>query len=279
MISVIGAGPAGIAAAIHLASEGHAVVLYERGSSIGGQIGFSSYIENMPPFALSGAEFRAACLSRLSRFGVIVTTGCELRELPDGPVLIATGLRPKLTGLVGTHVQSELDLVAQPGRRVVVVGGGNAAGQAAYAYARMGCEAVIVARRPLEEKMSHYLIADLRRLRVLFVCGEAERVCGDDLLWVRSCGHISIPLRFTTLHALVGLERREVLGPALSERGVRFTEHGYLYTDSHFRAGGDARAPIYAAGECVAGSIPRVTCAIGSANEAAYWLSREVGRK
>jgi thioredoxin reductase (NADPH) len=183
---VIGAGPAGLAAAVYAASEGLDVVVLESHAP-GGQAGSSSKIENYLgfPTGISGVALAQRALTQAEKFGasvLIARSGarlhCEKRpyrvELTDGTMLstrsiiIASGAqyhKPTLDNLQhyegagvyygATHVESQ----RCGGDEVVIVGGGNSAGQAAVFLARSAAHVHLVVRGPgLAESMSRYLI-------------------------------------------------------------------------------------------------------------------------
>jgi thioredoxin reductase (NADPH) len=184
---VVGAGPAGLAAAVYGVSEGLSTLLVESVLP-GGQAGTSSRIENYLGFpkGVSGQELTDRAMTQALKFGALVSTPCEvtsLREcgghlvasLSDGTelagraVVAATGARyrrlpvPRLADFEGTSVYyaataTESRLVE--GCNVVVVGGGNSAGQAAMHLAGNGCRVALVVRGPdLGRSMSRYLAA------------------------------------------------------------------------------------------------------------------------
>jgi thioredoxin reductase (NADPH) len=188
-ILIIGAGPAGLAAAVYGASEGLDVLVLES-EAPGGQAGSSSKIENYLgfPTGISGQELAARALTQAEKFGaeLMIAKGarrlsCERRpyaiEIEDGPdglhvpartVVIATGARYRklrvenLERFEGTGVYySAMPMEAQlcRGEEVVVVGGGNSAGQAAVFLAQTAKRVHILVRAAgLAESMSRYLI-------------------------------------------------------------------------------------------------------------------------
>jgi thioredoxin reductase (NADPH) len=184
---IVGAGPAGLAAAVYGASEGLRTVVLDP-EAVGGQAGTSSMIRNYLGFPRGVSGMRLAFRARLqaTRFGARIFTGRaadgltlgDLHEVlhDDGvlrarTVLIACGVRyrrlgvPALEALVGmgvyygaaTSVAREME-----GRDVVIVGGGNSAGQAALHLARFARSVTIVVRRQsLAETMSAYLVDEI----------------------------------------------------------------------------------------------------------------------
>jgi thioredoxin reductase (NADPH) len=185
-VLVIGAGPAGLAAAVYAASEGLDVLVIET-TAPGGQAGSSSRIENYLgfPTGISGQALAGRALVQAQKFGADVAVAssavrlrCDRRpyeiELSNGhtvrgrAVIIATGAEYRqlaladLTRFVGvgvyyaaTHVESQLCT----NEEVIVVGGGNSAGQAAV-YLAGSCRRVniLVRSSGLADSMSRYLI-------------------------------------------------------------------------------------------------------------------------
>ena len=186
-LAVVGAGPAGLATAVYGASEGLSTVVVESGA-IGGQAGTSSMIRNYLGFprGISGMRLAQRARNQALRFGAEFFTGWPVEHLElgsphllhteGGPirarsVVIANGVTYRKLGvepledLVGTGVYYGAALTAareMESRDVVVVGGGNSAGQAAVHLARFARSVRLVVRRPsLEETMSSYLIGEI----------------------------------------------------------------------------------------------------------------------
>jgi thioredoxin reductase len=188
-VAVVGAGPAGLAAAVYASSEGLRTVVIER-EAIGGQAGTSSMIRNYPGFAqgISGSTLAFEAYQQAWFFG---TTFVFMRQvdrlkreddyyrlrLSDGSVLttrtvvIGTGATyrrlgvPALEDLQGRGVfygAGVSEAPAMRGRKVFVIGGGNSAGQAALHLAKWAEQVTILVRsRSLTESMSDYLIREI----------------------------------------------------------------------------------------------------------------------
>jgi thioredoxin reductase (NADPH) len=183
---VVGAGPAGLAAAVYGASEGLATLSLEA-VALGGQAGTSSRIENYLgfPAGLSGSELASRALVQADKFGARTTvpqeaiglrrendsyrvTLSEGGEVTGRGIVIATGARyrrpdiPRLERFEGMSVHyaaTEAEAQMCRGNEVAVVGGGNSAGQAAVFLARRVAKVSLIIRGgDLGKNMSRYLI-------------------------------------------------------------------------------------------------------------------------
>jgi thioredoxin reductase (NADPH) len=188
---IVGAGPAGLGAAVYGASEGLRTLLLDRHAP-GGQAGSSSRIENYLgfPAGVSGAELTRRALTQAQRLGAeflvpLAVTGLEPEggvkrlTLSDGrtlvtrTLLVATGMlyhehpAPGVSAHTGAGVYygaATTEAPAFKGRRVIVVGGGNSAGQGAMHLARYAEDVQIVVRREgLTATMSHYLVDQIAK--------------------------------------------------------------------------------------------------------------------
>lgn len=194
-VVVVGAGPAGLAAAVYASSEGLRTLVVER-ASIGGQAGSSSLIRNYLGFArgISGAELAQRAYQQAWVFGcqfAHVTTATSLGTDDDGlviglgrgrrvhaaAVVLATGVAyrrldvPSLEAHESRGVfygASAFDAQGLTGGVVHVVGGGNSAGQAALHLARYARRVTLLVRgASLADSMSRYLIDTLDAAGVL----------------------------------------------------------------------------------------------------------------
>jgi thioredoxin reductase (NADPH) len=199
---VVGAGPAGLAAAVYGASEGLKTILLDRHAP-GGQAGSSSRIENYLgfPAGVSGSDLTRRAITQAQRLGAEVLAPLEVtgvsidggykrlaltdgRELLTRAVLIATGMfyrehpAPGVAEHTGAGVYYGAATTEAPafrGKRVLVVGGGNSAGQGAMHLARYAADVQIVVRREgLKETMSQYLIEQISKTANIRVCPRTE---------------------------------------------------------------------------------------------------------
>jgi thioredoxin reductase (NADPH) len=189
---VVGAGPAGLAAAVYGASEGLKTLLVER-QAPGGQAGTSSNIENYLgfPAGLTGADLTRRAVAQARKFGAEILTpqevtavrveraegahtGLKVLTLSEGgevtgkAVLVATGVSyrtldvpgaERLTGRGLYYGAAITDAMSCRDEPVYIVGGGNSAGQAAVYFAQYASAVHILVRGPgLGETMSRYLI-------------------------------------------------------------------------------------------------------------------------
>ncbi|GAB3771177.1 thioredoxin reductase (NADPH) [Nocardioides ginsengisegetis] len=206
-LAIVGGGPAGLAAAVYGASEGLSTVVLEA-EAIGGQAGTSSMIRNYLGFprGISGMRLAQRARNQAIRFGTRFFTGWEVLALEPGAdgaphvlrtdggdvraraVVVATGVSyrklgvpavEELTGL-GVHYGSAMTAAREmEDYDVVVVGGGNSAGQAAIHLARFARSVTILVRRPgLAETMSQYLIAEIEHSPRITVLPCSEVVDG-----------------------------------------------------------------------------------------------------
>jgi thioredoxin reductase (NADPH) len=295
---VIGAGPAGLATSVYAGSEGLSVLVIDC-RSFGGQAGASARIENYLgfPTGISGMALMGRAFSQAQKFGVemaIPDEAVRLRcgnepcqiELATGEkvqaraIVIATGARyrrlevDRLEEFEGAAIHYwasplEADLCAN--EEVVLVGGGNSAGQATVFLAGRARHVTMVVRRPLSETMSQYLIEridSLRNVDVVLGCevsdlvGKPEALDGVTIR-DRSTGKTrTLPARF--LFSFIGAEpNTDWLKPS----GIRLDERGFVLTAEE--AGSDrlpletSRRGVFAVGDVRSTSVKRVAASVG----------------
>jgi thioredoxin reductase (NADPH) len=188
-VTVVGAGPSGLAAAVYASSEGLRTLVIER-ETIGGQAGSSSWIRNYLGFqrGVTGADLATRAQQQAWVLGATFVQMCKAltirsdgdrlyvassncTELPTGVVVLAMGVSyrslgitalDELTGIGVFYGASASEAERFTGRSVFVVGGGNSAGQAAVHLARHARKVTILVRRDaLAETMSRYLIDEI----------------------------------------------------------------------------------------------------------------------
>jgi thioredoxin reductase (NADPH) len=210
-VVVVGAGPAGLAAAVYGASEGLDVLVIETNAP-GGQAGSSSKIENYLgfPTGVSGGELAARAYSQAEKFGAqlltdrVVRLDCDRRpyrvylESGDGistrSIIVASGARYRkpslenLTSFEGNGVYygaTSIEAKLCKGEEVIVVGGGNSAGQAAVYLAANGARVYVLVRSgSLAQSMSRYLSRRIEETSEIELLTNTELVelLGDDRL-------------------------------------------------------------------------------------------------
>jgi thioredoxin reductase (NADPH) len=261
-VTIVGAGPAGLAAAVYGASEGLDTVLLDA-TGTGGQAAASSRIENYLgfPFGLSGADLTGRAVLQALKFGAQLASPCQavkldtdrnsgrLRlHLPEGEfieskaVVIATGARyralplerwPDFEGAGIYYAATELEARGCAGSPVTVIGGANSAGQAALYMAGRGSGVSLIVRGPdIAAEMSAYLVDRLLAHPRVTVQHRSEvtRLDGTDFL-----EEVSITDRATDvtraqpcsgLFCFIGAE------PATSWlTGIATEDNGFIRTD------------------------------------------------
>ncbi|HEX3422568.1 MAG TPA: FAD-dependent oxidoreductase [Sphingomicrobium sp.] len=297
-VIVIGAGPAGLATSVYASSEGLSVLAIDC-RSFGGQAGASSRIENYLgfPTGISGMALMGRAFSQAQKFGVEMAIPDEAKRLKCGnepcrvelatgenvqarAIVIATGARyrrlevDRLEEFEGSSIHYwasplEGDLCAN--EDVVLVGGGNSAGQATVFLAGRARRVTVVARRPLSQTMSQYLIERIENLpNVDVVSGcEVSQLEGQPgaldgvTIRDRSSGTTrEISGRF--LFSFIGAEpNTEWLQPS----GIRLDERGFVLTGDEV---GSSRLPletnrhgVFAVGDVRSSSVKRVAASVG----------------
>jgi thioredoxin reductase (NADPH) len=308
-VAIVGAGPAGLAAAVYGASEGLRTVLIDRHGP-GGQAGTSSRIENYLGFpnGVSGHELTYRAINQARRLGaeflapvdvkavkligglkvlqveggdevftrtIVIATGMTYREHP------ATGLA-ELTGAGVYYGAAATEAQACRGASVMVVGGGNSAGQAAMYLAGLAKEVhVVVRKESLRDSMSAYLIdqiastpnikvrpftevvaveGDGRLERVVVRCANSGEVTTEDMAAL----FVFIGTRPHT-DWLPDEVLRDSKGFVVTGRDTAIREgFARLWKDERQPLTLETTAPgIFAAGDVRAGAMNRVAAAVG----------------
>ncbi len=296
---VAGAGPAGLAAAVYAASEGLSVLVIDA-RAFGGQAGASARIENYLgfPTGISGQALAARAYTQAQKFGANMLIPEEIMglecERPDGDpftlrladgrvarsraVAIATGARYRrpdcsnLKAMEGRGVwywASPIEAKICAGQEVVLVGGGNSAGQAAVFLSGHAAKVWMLVRGPgLAASMSRYLVERIAGIANIELCTQTEIV---ELLGTRQSGVESVTWRRRDLRKDETRPIRNVflfLGadPAtewLKDCGVAVDERGFVKTGEGSRPLETSVPGVFAIGDVRAGSVKRVGGAIG----------------
>ncbi|HEY4812972.1 MAG TPA: FAD-dependent oxidoreductase [Solirubrobacteraceae bacterium] len=308
---VVGSGPAGLAAAVYGASEGLSTVCLDA-VNIGGQAGSSSRIENYAGFpnGISGGDLTGRAAVQAMRLGARLNSPCEVvglraegsfhvvvlrdgSEIPTRAVIIASGARyqrlpvddlQRFEGAGVYYAATDLEARVCGGSPVLVIGGGNSAGQAAIYLSQGQCGVTLAVRREdLRQTMSQYLIERIEadpnielRTRV-----EVKGLAGGERLEQVTLGQLDTgehqAVACSGLFCFIGA-RPET---AWLGGGVRLDEDGFVLTDRQLAGSFDADATasiplpfetsvpgVFAAGDVRHGSMKRVAAAVGEGSSA-----------
>jgi thioredoxin reductase (NADPH) len=308
-VVVLGGGPAGLAAAVYASSEGLSTLVVERFAP-GGQAGTSARIENYLgfPTGLTGSDLTRRATLQARKFGAVISSAHEashvsepgsddLREveLADGQrvrgqtVVLAPGAdyrrlpaenAERFEGLGLYYAATHIEAQQCSEEDVVVVGGGNSAGQAVVKLAGNARQVHVVARRPLEVAMSRYLvnqIEDKSNVQIWTGC-EVSSLEGDEKLEAVVISGAGPDQRVETsaVFAMIGASPR-------SEGLVDFVgqdDKGFVVTGEEARGHSDfsrhwngagrdplmlecTRPGVFAIGDVRRGSTKRVAAAVG----------------
>ncbi len=321
---IVGAGPGGLATAVYGASEGLNTLLLDSVAP-GGQAGTSSKIENYLGFTtgISGRELSRQAVLQARKFGATICNPVRVTEiecdkpfktltLDDGQrvtaksVVLATGARyRRLTAdgcerFDGTHVfyaAGHMEAMLCRSRPVIVVGGGNSAGQAAIFLSQHTSKVWVLIRRPsLSETMSQYLIDRIERTSNIELLCETEikRLDGEEALEeaVLSCAGTPRTIPCAAVFAMIGAApHTEWLQGCCGLDGRGFVPTGgdaMQHPEFATHWGDDARIPyhlettrpgVFAVGDVRSGSVKRVATAVGEGAMAvtfAHAMIREI---
>jgi thioredoxin reductase (NADPH) len=302
-VAIVGAGPAGLAAAVYAGSEGLSVLVLDC-RAFGGQAGASARIENYLgfPTGITGMALMARAYNQAQKFGVEMAVPDEVAGLeaeddiaPRRVVLrlsnnervrarslvIASGARyrrlsiPNLEGFEGASVHywaSPLEAKLCAGQEVALVGGGNSAGQAAVYLANQAARVLLLVRGDdLAASMSRYLVDRIRGLTNVEVLARTS-VTGlegrDGMLeairWRRGASGEEVRRPIQHLFLFIGAEPNT---DWLAESGVAVDAKGFVFTGADtskkLRPLETSREGVFAIGDVRSGSIKRVAAAVG----------------
>ena len=298
-VAIVGAGPAGLAAAVYAASEGLAVVVLDERAT-GGQAGASSRIENYLgfPTGISGRALAGRAFNQALKFGaeVAVPLGVERLDctkthgagdplalvLAGGgtiqarSVIVASGARyrrPAIDNLATfdgdgvSYWASPIEAKLCEGERIALVGGGNSAGQAVVFLAGKVQHLDLVVRRDLRETMSHYLIERIAALPnvTIHVGSEVVGLEGD-----RATGLTAALFQDKASGAIKRCPLRHLFLFIGADPNAGWLDGCVETDDKGFIVTGGSSLPlqtslpgVFAIGDVRAGSTKRVAAAVG----------------
>jgi len=299
-VAVVGAGPAGLAAAVYAGSEGLSTLVLDC-RAFGGQAGASARIENYLgfPTGITGMALMARAYNQAQKFGVEMAIPDEVKSLepsagPNGTfvlklsnneranaraVLVASGARYRRLDVANLEAfeASSVHYWASPveaklcaGQEVALVGAGNSAGQAVVYLASQVAKVWLLVRGPsLEASMSRYLIDRVRGLaNVELVLGaQVSGLEGDNgtltaIRWRQAGRETQRAIRH--LFLFIGADPNT---DWLNESGVALDAKGFVLTGAEAGEGRrpmeTSRAGVFAIGDVRAGSVKRVAAAVG----------------
>jgi thioredoxin reductase (NADPH) len=293
-VAIVGAGPAGLATAVYAASEGLSVIVLDS-RAMGGQAGASARIENYLgfPTGISGQALAGRAFNQALKFGAEVAIPVSVERLdchtPDlsllcaddrrvkaRAVVIASGARyrrpdvPNLAAFEGAGISywvSAIEARLCAGEEVVLVGGGNSAGQAVVFLAPQVRKLHLVVRRELAATMSRYLIDRIAALPnvEMHIGSEIAGLEGD-----RETGLTAATFRDRRDHTLTRREVRHMFlfigadpNAGWARECVETDARGFIVTGGGTLPLETSRPGVFAIGDVRAGSTKRVAAAVG----------------
>jgi thioredoxin reductase (NADPH) len=314
-VAIVGAGPAGLAAAVYAGSEGLSVIALDC-RAFGGQAGASARIENYLgfPTGISGLALMARAHNQAQKFGVEVAIPDQANRLALHPdpgakryllevgegetvqaraVVLATGVRYRrlavdnLSEFEGTSIHywaSPIEIKLCEGQEVALVGAGNSAGQAAVYLASRVTKVLLLARgASLRSSMSHYLVERILaqpNIEVLTEC-QIAGLAGRDgnlesICWRHAGGETTRDIRH--LFLFIGADPNT---DWLKDLGVGLDEKGFIRTGAACSARHhplETNLPgVFAIGDVRSGSIKRVAAAVGEGAQVVAALHAYLG--
>jgi thioredoxin reductase (NADPH) len=301
-VAIVGAGPAGMAAAVYAASEGLSVIVLDC-RSFGGQAGASSRIENYLgfPTGITGMALMARAFNQAQKFGAEFAipsevVGLETRQEDDGQsftlllsddqrvharsVVVASGVRYRRLGVEnlqdfeGSSVHywaSRLEGKLCTKQEVVLVGAGNSAGQAIVYLAGRAEKVWLIARGgDISLSMSQYLVDRIKGLHNVEIQTKSEITSLDgadgilDTVSWRTASGDEVKRQIRHLFLFIGADPETNW---LANTGVKLDPKGFVLTGVHAGEGCNSHESsvpgIFAIGDVRSGSIKRVAASVG----------------
>ncbi|HKT56640.1 MAG TPA: FAD-dependent oxidoreductase [Microbacterium sp.] len=311
-VIVLGAGPAGLTAAVNGAAEGLRTVVIES-LAPGGQAGTSTRIENYTgfPFGISGDDLASRALKQAKRLGAEIVVTRAVEAVRPGPtevvldggdvvrapvVIVATGVEWRTLPVAGVdrflgngvyYGAARSDSALAHGADVCIIGAGNSAGQAALFFSRHARSVTMLVRgETLETSMSRYLIDQIAANGTIRVetRSEVEGLHGDGSLHAvdvadRRSGRTTTR-DCTVLFVMIGADAAtDWLPPEIARDGHRFVMTGQdaaaspQWTQDRRPFALETSAPgIFAIGDVRSGSVKRVAAGVGEGGMAVAFV-------
>lgn len=302
-VVVVGAGPAGLAAAVYAGSEGLSVLVLDC-RAFGGQAGASARIENYLgfPTGISGIALMGRAYNQAQKFGVEMAIPDEVSALASSAdskqdtyvltlsnnervfarsVVIASGARYRRLAVDGLeqfegasvhYWASPLEAKLCAGQEVALVGAGNSAGQAAvYLASQVAKVWLLVRGNSLASQMSRYLVDRITGLpnvevltQITVTALEGRNGILEAIRWRQAASSEEVRRSIRHLFLFIGAEPNT---DWLSGSGVNLNKRGFVLTGSELsgkrRSLETSRQGVFAIGDVRAGSVKRVAAAVG----------------
>lgn len=310
-VLIIGGGPAGLSAAINIASEGPTVRIVEASDNLGGQARESNAIENYAgfPTGVTGIELMERLVAQCHKFGVKFTCPTRASRIEIGratleagteiacfnitmddfdvynarSVIVSTGLQYRrfkaegVSAYMNKGVYYGMPPQAIPrgkSNNIFIVGGANSAGQAAERLARDPTNTVtLIIRKTIEAQMSRYLIDRLRSRANVVICENCEvnEITGTKG-WI---SYLSVSglgvVAADYLFIFIGANPRTLWLPA-----EILDDKKFVITNPCFET---SISGLFAIGDVRAGSIKRIAAAVGEGSSCVPYIHRFLGGK
>ncbi len=311
-VGIVGGGPAGLAASVYAASEGLDTVVLEA-LAPGGQAGTSSRIENYLGFpnGISGVELASRAQVQALKFGVHMAIAravtdvtraqdgvfevllCDQTKVRTRALVVASGARyrkldlPNYQQFEGRGIYyAAMAMEAQlcSGEEVVVVGGGNSAGQAAIYLSQSAAKVHMLVRgKALSETMSNYLVERIQASSKVQIYYETEitRLSGlsgqkflEEVEWKSSANHRHWTKPIRNVFVMIGaIPNTDWLRKCIALDPKGFVLTGKTKAGSPLRSPYETAEPgIFAVGDVRSESVKRVASAVGEGSIVIQWV-------
>lgn len=291
---VVGAGPAGLTAAVQSASEGLKTRVLEQFDVAGGQAKYSSRVENFPGFpnGITGAALMSRFEHQAERFGAKLETKVGVKsfktegdlffvrltnneQIVTKTILISCGLTPRKLPALANFEGNGVFYGAMPneaknwaGKNVTVVGGANSAGQAAVNFAQYAKVTMIVRTPDLEVGMSQYLIDKITanpNIEVKFNA-EISGLNGSASLESATLRSGEV-IKSDAVFVFIGFQPNA----SWLNDACELDERGYIKCSENFMT---TTKGIFVAGDVRSGAVDRMITSAGNAAEAVSFIHK-----